>query len=132
QQDRSRGSACPKYLGRYSRVTVSFLSRARMPLRSRTAWMAVLLVLLGPRSGQAAGFVDAAERYVVVPDRVARVMTVSQPADVLVFVLAPDKLMNWSTPPARAQRAYLPAKLARLPVIAAAADPAEAARSVAR
>ena len=103
-----------------------------MPLRSRTAWMAVLLVLLSPRSGQAAGFVDATERFVVVPDRVARVMTVSQPADVLVFVLAPDKLMNWSTPPARAQRAYLPAKLARLPVIAAAADPAEAARSVAR
>jgi len=88
--------------------------------------------MLLDRSGQAAGFVDAAERFVVVPDRVARVMTVSQPADVLVYVLAPDKLVNWSTPPARAQRAYLPTKLARLPVIAAAADPAEAARSVAR
>jgi iron complex transport system substrate-binding protein len=91
--------------------------------------MAVVLLLLSPRSGQAAAFVDAAERFVVVPDRVARVMTVSQPADVLVFVLAPDKLVNWSTPPARAQRAHLPTKFARLPVIAAAA---EAARSVAR
>jgi len=55
--------------------------------------MAVLLVLLSPRSGQAAGFVDATERFVVVPDRVARVMTVSQPADVLVFVLAPDNFL---------------------------------------
>ena len=103
-----------------------------MPLQSRAAWMAVLLLLLSPRPGQAAGFVDATERFVVVPDRVARVMTVSQPADVLVFVLAPNKLVNWSTPPARAQRAYLPAKFARLPVIAAAPDPAEAARSVVR
>src|SRR6516225_6224018 len=102
-----------------------------MPLRSRVMSMTVLLLLLVPRAGQAAGFVDAAERYVVVPDRVSRVMTVSQPADVLVFVLAPDKLMNWSTPLARARRAYLPAKLARLPMIAAA-DPAEVARSVAR
>jgi len=73
-----------------------------MPLQSRAAWMAVLLLLLSPRPGQAAGFVDATERFVVVPDRVARVMTVSQPADVLVFVLAPNKLVNWSTPrPAR-------------------------------
>jgi iron complex transport system substrate-binding protein len=103
-----------------------------MPLRSRIAWMTVLLLLLGPRPGQAAGFVDAAERYVVVPDRIARVMTVSQPADVLVFVLAPEKLVGSSAPLTRAQRAYLPAKFARLPVIPAAVDPAEAARSVAR
>src|SRR5215471_3925731 len=103
-----------------------------MPLRSPAAWMTVLPLLFIGHLGQAASFVDAAERYVVVPDRIARVMTVSQPADVLVFVLAPEKLMGWSAPLSRAQRAYQPAKLARLPVIAAAVDPAEAARSVAR
>src|SRR5215469_774242 len=103
-----------------------------MPLRSPAAWMTVLPLLFIGHLGQAAGFVDAAERYVVVPDRAGRVMTANRPADVLVFVLAPEKLVGWSTPLTRAQRAYLPAKFARLPVIAGVADPAEAARSVAR
>src|ERR1700751_5032064 len=44
-------------------------------------------------------------------------MTVNPPADVLVFVLAPEKLLGWSEPLTRAQRAYLPAKFARLPVL---------------
>jgi iron complex transport system substrate-binding protein len=67
--------------------------------------------------GWTAGFVDSAERYVVVPDQVRRVMPAGQPAAVLVFVLAPEKLIGWSQPLSRAQRTYLPAKSARLPVI---------------
>ena len=43
-----------------------------MPLRSPIAWMTVLFLALLAGSGRAAGFVDAAERYVVVPDRVGR------------------------------------------------------------
>jgi iron complex transport system substrate-binding protein len=108
-----------------------------MPLRSPASWITVVLLvllLLLARPGLAAGFVDAAERYVVVPDRVGRVMTVNPPADVLVFVLAPEKLVGWSVPLTRAQRAYLPAKFARLPVAAGPnpSDPAEIARSAAR
>jgi iron complex transport system substrate-binding protein len=105
-----------------------------MPLRSPAAWMAVLLLLLFPGSGRAATFVDATERYVIVPDHIARVMTVSPPADVLVFVLAPEKLVGWSTPLTRAQRAYLPAKFARIPSVlgAASPNPAETAQAVAR
>jgi iron complex transport system substrate-binding protein len=96
--------------------------------------MAALLLLLFARAGQAASFVDAAERYVTIPDHVARVMTVSRPADVLVFVLAPEKLVGWSAPLSGAQRAYLPRKFARLPFVAGAAssDPAETAQAVAR
>jgi iron complex transport system substrate-binding protein len=67
--------------------------------------------------GWTAGFVDSAERYVVVPDQVRRVMPAGQSAAVLVFVLAPEKLIGWSEPLSRTQRAYLPAKAARLPVI---------------
>jgi len=81
---------------------------------ARTAFFFVAVVAMPVR---AADFVDSAERYVVVPDRVGRVMAADQSAAVLVFVLAPEKLVGWSRPLSRAQRAYLPAKFARLPVV---------------
>jgi iron complex transport system substrate-binding protein len=95
--------------------------------------MTVLLLTLLALPGRAAGFVDAAERYVVVPNRVARVMTANPAADVLVFVLAPEKLLGWSAPLSRGQRAYLPAKFARLPILGGArSNPADTAQMVAR
>jgi iron complex transport system substrate-binding protein len=105
-----------------------------MPLRSPIAWMTVLLLVLLAGSGRAAGFVDAAERYVVVPDRIGRVMTANPAADVLVFVLAPEKLMGWSAPLSRGQRAYLPANFARLPIVGGVvrSNPADAVQVVAR
>ena len=80
------------------------------------------------------GFVDSAERYVVLPDRVGRVMTANQSADVLVFVLAPEKLLGWSAPLSRGQRAFIPAKFARLPIVGGAIrpNPAEAVQVIAR
>ena len=101
-------------------------------------WLAASIVLfLGVLPAipvRAAGFVDAAERYVVVPDRVGRVMAADQSAAVLVFVLAPEKLAGWSRPLTREQRAYIPAKLARLPVTGEFGGPAPtpAADGVAR
>jgi len=105
-----------------------------MLLRPPIAWMTVLLVTLSAGSARAAGFVDDAERYVVVPDRVGRVMTANPAADVLVFVLAPEKLLGWSAPLSHGQRAYLPAKFARLPVVGGLIRPnaAEAAGTVTR
>ena len=105
-----------------------------MPRRLPIAWMTVLLLVLLAGSGRAAGFVDAAERYVVVPDRIGRVMTANPAADVLVFVLAPEKLLGWSAPLSRGQRAYIPAKFARLPVVGGALrpNPAETVQMVAR
>jgi iron complex transport system substrate-binding protein len=88
-----------------------------MPLRLSAAWVAFLVLALGTAPGRAAGFVDAVERYVVVPDRVARVMPANPSAAVLVYVLAPEKLVGWSGPLSRAQRALIPAKFARLPVV---------------
>src|SRR5260370_21856410 len=87
-----------------------------MPLRSPIAWMMVLYLALLAWPGRAAGVVDAAERYVVLPDRIGRVMTANPAADVLVFVLAPEKLWGWSAPLSRVQRAYIHAKLTRLPI----------------
>jgi iron complex transport system substrate-binding protein len=110
-----------------------------MPLRSPAAWLTLLILVLsagvlitGP--SRAASFVDAAERYVILPDRVGRVVTANPPADVLVFALAPDKLVGWSVAPSRGQRAYLPAKFARLPNIGRLnrPNPAETVQVVAR
>jgi len=105
-----------------------------MPPRSPIVLMTVLLLMLLAGAGRAAGFVDAAERYVVVPDRIGRVMTANPAADVLVLVLAPEKLLGWSAPLSRGQRAYLPAKFARLPILGGAIrpNPAETAQMVAR
>src|ERR1700719_5115387 len=94
-----------------------------MPRRLPIAWMTFLLLVLLAGSGRAAGFVDSAERYVVVPDRIGRVMTANPAADVLVFVLAPERLLGWSAPLSRGQRAYIPAKFARLPVVGGALRP---------
>jgi iron complex transport system substrate-binding protein len=79
------------------------------------ARIAFLLLALFAVPGRAADFVDSAERYVVIPDRIGRVMAADQSAAVLVFVLAPEKLVGWSRPLTREQRTYLPAKFARLP-----------------
>jgi iron complex transport system substrate-binding protein len=104
-----------------------------MPSRLFAAFFAALVLSALGGPCRAGPFVDAAERYVTVPDHIARVMTVTPAADVLVFVLAPEKLLGWSAPLSQAQRAYLPAKYARLPVVApVSADPAETARLVER
>jgi len=103
-------------------------------VRLFAVWTTTLLLLLTAGPVRAAGFVDAAERYVTVPDRIGRVMTANPAADVLVFVLAPDKLMGWSAPLSSGRRAYLPAKFARLPITGAGvrAKPEETVQLVTR
>jgi iron complex transport system substrate-binding protein len=108
-----------------------------MPLRLPIGWMSVLFLVLLAGTGRAAGFVgfvDAAERYVVVPDRIGRVMTANPAADVLVFVLAPEKLLGWSAPLSRGTRGFIPAKFARLPITGGTVrpNPAETVQVVAR
>src|SRR6516165_10133640 len=87
-----------------------------MPLRLPGA-LTVLLFATLVGSGPATAFVDSAERYVVVPERIGRVIAVNQTAAVLVFVLAPEKLVGWTDALSRSQQAYLPAKFARLAAV---------------
>jgi iron complex transport system substrate-binding protein len=89
-----------------------------MPLRSRLLGIAVLFFMLLPLVFARAGeFVDSAGRHVMLPGRIDRVMPADQTAAVLVFVLAPEKLVGWSEPLSLAQRAFLPARYRRLPVV---------------
>ena len=88
-----------------------------MSLRLPFPPIAFAFLTLVAAQSRAADFVDSAERYVVIPDRIGRVMAADQSAAVLVYVLAPEKLVGWSRPLSREQRAFLPAKIARLPVV---------------
>jgi iron complex transport system substrate-binding protein len=100
-------------------ATVAILARAPMPLRSSAAVRVALLVLslLGALPARAAEFLDSADRHVPLPNVITRVMAADQAAAVLVYVLAPDKLIGWSRPLTSAQRRSLPARYARLPTI---------------
>src|SRR5882724_10264958 len=102
----------------------------RLPLPS----IAFALLTVVAAQSRAADFVDSTERYVVVPDRIGRVMAADQSAAVLIYVLAPEKLVGWSRPLSREQRALLPAKFARLPVAGhlTGPNPTTAADAVAR
>src|SRR6516225_9620079 len=94
-----------------------------MLFRSPAPRVAFLLVALFAVPARAADFVDSAERYVALPDRVGRVMAADQSAAVLVFVLAPEKLVAWSQPLTRGQRAYIPPRFPRLPVVGQLSGP---------
>ncbi|HEY7689277.1 MAG TPA: hypothetical protein VH835_11310, partial [Dongiaceae bacterium] len=62
-------------------------------------------------------FTDAAGREVVVPAKIDRVFAAGPPAAILVYTLAPDKLLGWSREVRPAEREYMPEKYADLPVL---------------
>jgi iron complex transport system substrate-binding protein len=106
-----------------------------MPLRSRATGIAFLILsLLCTMPGRAAEFVDSAGRHVLLPGRIERVIPADMAAAVLIFALAPDKLIGWSRPLSPAQRAFLPSRYARLPAVGelVGSSPAVAATAVAR
>jgi iron complex transport system substrate-binding protein len=107
-------AVCPHDRGGYSpgnRLSVEL--RGSMPLRPPAARFrqkrcgaALLLILLtaffiGAGPARADDFMDAAGRHVVLPEPIRRVMAASPTAEVLVFVLAPDKLAGLSRPARR-------------------------------
>jgi len=83
-----------------------------MPFRLPIATLLLAVVIaVTARAGE---YTDSAGRRVALPDQVSRVLTAGPSADVLVFALAPDKLVGWSRAP---QPPYLPRRAMRsLPV----------------
>lgn len=89
-----------------------------MPLRLRAARALMLLaLLLAAAPARAVVFTDSAGRRVTLPAQVARIMPAGPASAVFVYTLAPQKLIGWPQPLSRGQRALLPARFARLPVI---------------
>lgn len=75
---------------------------------------ASVFALCVPASALAGEFSDSAGRIVVIPDQVGRVMAADRTAEVLVYVLAPNKLAGSTGP---LSRGALPLRRGRLPVI---------------
>ena len=95
-----------------------------MPLRSLAARLAALLLAALVATPALAGeFTDSAGRRLILPDHINRAMAANMSAEVLVFVLAPDKLIGWVQTPSGA----LPKNARHLPVIGPIADPGAAA-----
>jgi len=62
-------------------------------------------------------FVDSAGRKVTVPAHVTRVFAAGPPASVIVYSLAPEKLIGWTTAFRADERAFVPARYAELPAL---------------
>jgi iron complex transport system substrate-binding protein len=86
-----------------------------MSLCLRAACAAVLLLAgFGALPATAAEFSDSAGRIIVLPPQINRVMAADRAAAVLIYVLAPGKLIGWTEQPARGA---VPARYARIPVV---------------
>jgi iron complex transport system substrate-binding protein len=90
---------------------------------NRRGWLARVAALAAASAWPAASrsqaqreIVDAAGRKVRVPARSTRVFASGPPASILVFAVAPDTLLGWTTPFRPAERPFVPAKYADLPV----------------
>jgi iron complex transport system substrate-binding protein len=84
-----------------------------MSLRSLAALAAALVVAIaGAPMARAGEFTDSAGRIVDVPEHVQRVMAAGPTAEVLIYVLAPNKLAGWARPPV----GVAPAMKGRMPM----------------
>jgi iron complex transport system substrate-binding protein len=89
-----------------------------MPLRSLAARIAIgLALLLAAAPARSAEFTDSAGRRVMLPAEIERIMPAGPASAVFVYALVPQKLVGWPLALSRSQRALLPAKYARLPVV---------------
>jgi iron complex transport system substrate-binding protein len=61
--------------------------------------------------------IDDAGRRAEVPAKVARVYAAGPPASILVFALAPEKLLGWTSAFRPEERPFVPAKYADLPTL---------------
>lgn len=59
--------------------------------------------------------IDSAGRKVEVPDRIERIMAAGPPASVLVYMLAPEKMIGWNLKPREAELPFLAPMVRDLP-----------------
>lgn len=88
-------------------------------LFSRPLRCALLATALACAAGasHATEIVDAAGRRVSVPERIERVFAAGPPAAILLYTLAPERLVGWNRRPPPSARAFLAAPYAQLPEV---------------
>ncbi len=86
----------------------------------RRGWMLgvgtglLLALLAGPAAAERI-VTDSSGRRVTVPERVERVFPAGPPASVVVYMLAPDRLLGWTRAISPPERPFLPDRYADLP-----------------
>lgn len=92
-----------------------------MPSLSRRRFLAAVAVAaaapLALRAGATRRFTDDSGRKILLPGKVERVYAAGPPASIVVYALAPEKLLGWTTPFRPAERPYVPEKYADLPTL---------------
>ncbi|MGH8729619.1 MAG: ABC transporter substrate-binding protein, partial [Burkholderiales bacterium] len=76
---------------------------------------AASLLILSAARAETSQFTDSADRNVAVPVKIERVYAAGPPASVMVFALAPDKLIGWTRALKDDERTFLPEHYAGLP-----------------
>ena len=95
-------------------TAAQFWDAPRIVLKVLVATLGVLILSsLSAHAGELV--VNSAGRKVEVPDKILRVMAAGPPASVLIYVLAPEKLIGWNRKPGEAERAYLAPMVRNLP-----------------
>ena len=62
-------------------------------------------------------FVDSAGRHVIVPEKIERVYAAGPPASIIVYTLAPEKLIGWNRRLHPAEKTFMPRRYVDLPVL---------------
>ena len=86
----------------------------------RIAWgiaLCLAAAIAAPLPAAARSVTDASGRRVDVPDAAARILPVGQPAAILVYALAPEKMLGWPRKPGAPGLAFLTPATRELPEI---------------
>ena len=90
----------------------------RLGVQFGLAVAALLCLLILPfHAALAREVVDSAGRKVQVPDRIERVLAAGPPASVLVYMVAPQKLIGWNRKPSPAELPFLAPSMRDLPEV---------------
>jgi iron complex transport system substrate-binding protein len=76
---------------------------------------AILFGLQAGLAAEARPFTDAAGRVVEVPERPARILAAGPPASVLLYTLAPDRMVGWIRSPTPEEKPFLAPETRNLP-----------------
>ncbi|PSJ63581.1 iron ABC transporter substrate-binding protein [Pseudaminobacter soli (ex Li et al. 2025)] len=80
-------------------------------LSAMVAWLFAGLAMAGPRA-----IVDDAGRKVELPETINRVMAAGPPASVLIYALAPEKMVGWVREPSAEEKTFIAPAYRDLPV----------------
>lgn len=89
--------------------------RRMLGRRGFMMWGAAALAGCGVREPLRSTFVDAAGRSVELPTQISRVVPAGPPASVLLYALAPEKMLGWPRAPTDEQKTLLAAPYRDLP-----------------